>query len=280
MARHHHRNRSSTQLPQYLWRVQFPSCNTTWNDEGLFAIDHINSPITKDYLSDYLRSIEEHYLRDERMPTPYISLFSHREHAELWALKLPSDEIHLLQISVRKLLHSPKSRKKSSSSSSSPSDRPQILPLPALLSSLPIPPPPSKHPGQNYIDSAFLIPHHIPAHAIVDVRTRPQIEMGAFDTFFNYVCVDVGGSEDSAARSFLYSILARAEITTGLGEAIELLGVQREYERLVGAGDRKGSDAQARKGQDMIFSMMARAKVTLTMGEVLKMLALVGEVGE
>lgn len=219
MDRHH---RESIQLPQYLFRVQFPGCNTTWTDEGLSATDHINSPLTKDYLSDYLRSIEEHFLRDERLPIPYISLFSHREHAEIWALKLPSPDIRLLQISTRKLV------RKSSTTNT------QVLRLGTLVQKFRLTVPLGR---QDYIEDAYLVSHHVPAKAIVDVRSRAQIEIGAFDTFFNHVCMDIGGQEDSQARSFIYSILARAEITTNIGEAIELLGCQREYQKAVGEGN-------------------------------------------
>lgn len=233
MDRLHH---ESVRIPQYLYRVQFPGCNTTWTDEGIFATENI-SILSRDYLSDYLRSIEEHFLREERLPIPYISLFSHREHAEIWALKLPGNpDIRVLQISTRKLI-----TRRSRSSLSHTYTRPQILPLPSLLQKfhLPVSSPNSiKH---HSIDSAYLIPHHVPARAIVDVRNRAQIEIGAFDTFFNYVCQDIGsGEEDSTARSFLYSILARAEISTSVGEAIELLACQKDYEKVLGEGSKGG----------------------------------------
>ncbi|KAF4984694.1 hypothetical protein FDECE_17037 [Fusarium decemcellulare] len=74
-------------LPTELYRVHYVGSQTTFSsDEGLVAAD--TTKIYNDGVS-LGRAVVNHFTWGSRESSPFISLFSDREHAESWALKEP-----------------------------------------------------------------------------------------------------------------------------------------------------------------------------------------------
>ena len=76
-------------VPPKLYRVNYPGSRTTWtSQEGFRATDTSRTFGGKDLL-DFKRSIEKSFTWSCRDPSPFISLFSDREHAENWGCTEP-----------------------------------------------------------------------------------------------------------------------------------------------------------------------------------------------
>ena len=142
------------QLPQYLYRVQYPSCNTTLTDEGLYASDA--DPISEDDIAAFRQSVVDFSTWNRNHKSLYISLFSKRETAEEFALK-KSGEIKLITIDTFRLPRSV-----------------QVFKLSTLIKTFGI-----KATGTAQLsDGIYLCLHHIPTKSIQETKTRDQIEFG------------------------------------------------------------------------------------------------------
>lgn len=140
------------QLPRNLYRVQYSGCNTEASDTGLSAADTI-SFFDEQALPQFRKSIVNQFTRDNRTPTPYISLFSDHTHAENWALKM-GDDVQLLHVDTAQLADS------------------FIFKLSTLISALPVTIPDA---AAQHIQGAYLCLHRVPRNAIVAVIDRDDI---------------------------------------------------------------------------------------------------------
>ena len=78
----------SAVLPVYLYRVQYPRCQTVHSGEGLTAKD-TNVIYSKDEIKSFCQSIEQQMTWGHRGAQPYITCFSDKDHAKNWARKEP-----------------------------------------------------------------------------------------------------------------------------------------------------------------------------------------------
>ena len=97
-----------TWLPAELYRVQYPNCQTTYcSATGLRARD--TSTFYSEKEKDAFRqSIVNQFTWGWRQPTPYITVFSDKKHAENWALSYSrrvGDSCKVIRIDSRELRH-------------------------------------------------------------------------------------------------------------------------------------------------------------------------------
>jgi len=76
----------TTDLPKYLYRVQYTNCATRWSTDGLFAVDGSTMYGNND-INALAESVERQFNWSNRRVTPWISLFSDYDHAKNWALR-------------------------------------------------------------------------------------------------------------------------------------------------------------------------------------------------
>jgi len=72
-------------LPTSFHRVQYPGSQTTYNESGLSARD-----TTSFYPEDRTKfrdSVAEAFKWSSRIPSPYVAVFSEKDHAQNWALR-------------------------------------------------------------------------------------------------------------------------------------------------------------------------------------------------
>ena len=145
---------SEEQLPEYLYRVQYDGCNTVFSIDGLFAAD-IATTFDETAIPDFRESIVNQFTRMSRLPTPYISTFSDREHAENWALKMGTSA-KLLRLNTALW------------------DDPYVFKLSTLVQMLPVIIPDA---ASQHIKGAYLCLHSVPSNAIVEVMDREDIKI-------------------------------------------------------------------------------------------------------
>lgn len=141
-------------LPQYLYRVQYPSCNTTLTDEGLHASD--TDPISEDDIATFRQSVVDFSTWNRNHKTPYISLFSKREVAEDFALK-KAGEIKVIKIDTFRLPGSAR-----------------VFKLSSVIKTFGIKPVGTAQMSEGI----FLCLHHVPAKTVLEAKTRDQVELG------------------------------------------------------------------------------------------------------
>lgn len=93
-------------LPAKLYRVQYYSCQTSYDDRGLHA-RHRAGPLPS--LSTFTESIEDHFTWESKTPSRYISLFSDQLHARNWAIsrsRFTGLDHHLITITTNGLSQS------------------------------------------------------------------------------------------------------------------------------------------------------------------------------
>lgn len=153
-----------TSLPKELYRVQYPGCQTSYSPAlGLHAKD--TSTFYSENQDDAFRlSIIHQFTWGWRQPTPYISVFSDKTHAENWALshsKRTGSICEVRSIDTQELRDV------------------YVFQLKDLEVKLKceIPEKASQH-----IDGAYLCLHHIPNGAISLVTTTQDIEDGMQST--------------------------------------------------------------------------------------------------
>ena len=164
------------QLPDNLYRVQYDGCNTVFSSNGLFAAD-TTTIFDEAAIPAFRKSIVDQFTRTNRLPTPYISTFSEREHAENWALKMGTNA-KLLRLSTALW------------------DDPYIFKLSTLVEMLPVMIPDA---ASQHIKGAYLCLHSVPSEAIVEVMDREDIKISMA------VAIPL-------AQSLLYLLIARLEI--------------------------------------------------------------------
>lgn len=145
---------SEEQLPEHIYRVQHDGCNTVFSIDGLFAAD-IATTFDETAIPDFRESIVNQFTRMSRLPTPYISTFSDREHAENWALKMGTSA-KLLRLSTALW------------------DDPYVFKLSTLVQMLPVIIP---NTASQHIKGAYLCLHRVPSNAIVEVMDREDIKI-------------------------------------------------------------------------------------------------------
>ncbi|KAK5635865.1 hypothetical protein RRF57_011577 [Xylaria bambusicola] len=78
------------ELPRNLYRVQYPKSRTNQSDEGLTAADTTTIYGDSEHQRGLFRlAVENHFTWSYRGASPFISLFSDREHAVSWACSEP-----------------------------------------------------------------------------------------------------------------------------------------------------------------------------------------------
>ena len=142
------------QLPENLYRVQYDGCSTVFSFNGLFAADTATT-FDETAIPNFRESIVNHFTWNNRSPTPYVSTFSDREHAENWALKMGTNA-KLLRLSTALW------------------DDPYVFKLSTLVQMLPVTIPDAAF---QHVKGAYLCLHSVPSDAIVEVMDRGDIEM-------------------------------------------------------------------------------------------------------
>lgn len=151
-------------LPMELYRVHYTGSRTTFSPhEGLAAAD--TAKIYNDEVS-LGQAIVNQFTWNSRETSPFISLFSDREHAENWALKEPwrgtlrdaqEDDWTLFVIDTRLLGNA------------------WLCKVSQLVSALNLQIPDK---AAQHISGSFLCLHRIPAVAIVQERDSEQVKEG------------------------------------------------------------------------------------------------------
>lgn len=145
---------SVDQLPDNLYRVQYDGCNIVFSSNGLFAAD-TTTTFDVTTILDFRPSVMNQFTRTNRLPTPYISTFSDRKHAENLALKMGTNA-NLLRLSTALW------------------DDPYIFRLFILVEMLPVMIPDA---ASQHIKGAYWCLHSVPSEAIVEMMNRENIEI-------------------------------------------------------------------------------------------------------
>jgi hypothetical protein len=152
-------------LPDIIYRVDYPGSRTTFSTQEGFVAADTNKVFGANELNDFKRAIEGHFTWSHRASSPFISLFSDREHAENWACKEPWREnngsrggwaLYVIDMDGLKNMTS-------------------FFKLNDLVERLNLDIPEG---AQQHMQGAFVCLHHIPATAIVDKRTPAEVEEG------------------------------------------------------------------------------------------------------
>ena len=97
-----------TWLPAELYRVQYPKCQTTYcSATGLRARD-TSTFYSENEKDAFRQSIVNQFTWSWRQPTPYITVFSDKKHAQNWALSYSrrvGDSCEVIRIDSRELRH-------------------------------------------------------------------------------------------------------------------------------------------------------------------------------
>jgi hypothetical protein len=159
--------RSKSDLPNELYRIDYPGSRTTFSSLGGFTAADTTKNFGTTGLTEFKRAVENQFNWRCREALPFISLFSDREHAETWGLKQPwrgntrvEGNWTLYVIDVTKLI--------STNYFFKLSDLVEDLDLEILGSA-----------GQHK-RGAFLCLHRIPASAIVESRNPTEVKEGKF----------------------------------------------------------------------------------------------------
>lgn len=75
----------TSELPRYLYRVDYPASQTSLDKEGLTAKDTLSFRNTLVDEDSFKESVQNHSIWDDRNASPFITLFSDRTHAVNWA---------------------------------------------------------------------------------------------------------------------------------------------------------------------------------------------------
>ncbi|KAF2210292.1 hypothetical protein CERZMDRAFT_121891 [Cercospora zeae-maydis SCOH1-5] len=171
---------SLQELPDYLYRVQYNGCNTEFSDRGLFAADNTTT-FDETNIPSFQMSIVNQFTRTNRLPTPFVSVFSEIEHAENWALTMGPNV---------KLLHLSTALWKD----------PYIFKLSTLCQRLPVTIPDA---ASQHIKGAYLCLHSVPFEAVTEVMDREAIESRVDGRKYReyYLPYDPDDSEDEAIEN-------------------------------------------------------------------------------
>ncbi|KAF4453641.1 hypothetical protein F53441_3650 [Fusarium austroafricanum] len=149
-------------LPKELYRVQYPGSGTTlFSNEGLVAADTAKVYDDEIHLG---QAVVKQFTWSSREFSPFISLFSDREHAENWAMKEPwhrtprgvrGDDWTLLVIDTQLLGDA------------------WLYKVSQLVSALRLQIPDK---AAQHIGGSFLCMHKIPAAAIIEERDSKEVK--------------------------------------------------------------------------------------------------------
>lgn len=152
-------------VPPKLYRIDYPGSRTTWtSQEGFKATDTSRTFGGKDLL-DSKRSIEKSFTWSCRDPSPFISLFSDREHAENWGCREPWLGNHRTEGGwTLYVIDTTESRRTTLFFNFSSLVRGLSLDIPER--------------AQQHVEGAYLSLHRIPPAAVIEERTPAQVEEG------------------------------------------------------------------------------------------------------
>jgi hypothetical protein len=153
---------SQFMLPLHLYRVQYSGTQTIYDHKmGLMAQD--STPVYNDD-SEFRESIVQAFTWSSSKPSPYIALFSEKDHAENWALSWSSQrngERQVITINTRQLRGI------------------YVFKLSTLVENLNIVLP---HGASQHRKGAYLCLHRIPSQAISAIESGWDIQSSKFTT--------------------------------------------------------------------------------------------------
>lgn len=154
-----------TWLPAKLYRVQYPNCQTTYcSATGLRARD-TSTFYSENEKDAFRQSIVNQFTWGWRQPTPYITVFSDKKHAENWALSYSrrvGDSCKVIRIDSRELRHV------------------YVFKLSDLQDRLDFEVPVG---ASQHVEGAFVCLHRIPKCAILGSKITEQIKDGTQSIF-------------------------------------------------------------------------------------------------
>ncbi|MCJ1425256.1 hypothetical protein MMC29_003144 [Sticta canariensis] len=153
-------------VPPELYRVDYPGSRTTWTSQEGFKATDTSRTFGGNDLLDFKRSIEKSFTWSCRDPSPFISLFSDREHAENWGCREPWLGNHRSERSEGGwklyVIDTTELRRTTLFFKLSSLVRGLSLDIPEM--------------AQQHIEGAYLCLHRIPPAAVAEVRTPAQVE--------------------------------------------------------------------------------------------------------
>lgn len=158
---------SGSEVPSQLYRVDYPGSQTVFSSTEGFSASDTTKVYNTNELDDFRQAIVNQFTWGSRASSPFISLFSDREHAENWGRKEPwrgfrdrSDDwfLHLINTTRMK-------------------DTSRFFKLSDLFENLGLDLPDG---ARQHIKGAFLCLHRIPIEAMVQKRTSEQVKAGKF----------------------------------------------------------------------------------------------------
>ncbi|KAF2791229.1 hypothetical protein K505DRAFT_351430 [Melanomma pulvis-pyrius CBS 109.77] len=183
-------------VPDRLYRVNYPGSQTAFSRTTGFSASDTSKVYDNNELVEFKQAIEDQFTWSSRASSPFISLFSDREHAENWGCKEPwrghegpSNDWSLHVIDTTRL-----------------KDTNRFFKLKQLLEDLEV-----KIPDRacQHIGGAFLCLHRIPIQAIIEERNPEEVKKGKrkeqsveFDYLAEYSGSEQEGMEENYSTIF------------------------------------------------------------------------------
>lgn len=158
---------SPTDIPSTLYRVHYTGSRTTFSPQNGFEAGDITRTFENDDVRGFKEVVELQFTWGCRQSLPFISLFSDLEHAENWACKMLSGGGAHGEAESEYGLHTIDTRDVARTHT--------FYKLSDLVKMLDLNIPEG---ARQHIKGAYLCLYHVPAAAIVCVRTLEEVERG------------------------------------------------------------------------------------------------------